>query len=94
LHYQQAWHGGKRDLFKTARERGLATSMDPQFPLFALEHPWIVELEDVLPYVDLCSAMKPKRGTSPASRLSARRRPNHDQLVSTRLGPPDLAWAT
>jgi 2-dehydro-3-deoxygluconokinase len=53
LHYQQAWHGDMRDLFKAARQRGLATSMDPQFPLFALEQPWIVALEDVLPYVDL-----------------------------------------
>jgi 2-dehydro-3-deoxygluconokinase len=53
LHYQDAWHGGTRDLFKAAKQRGLATSMDPQFPLFAMDPPWLVALEDVLPYVEL-----------------------------------------
>ena len=53
LHYQNAWHGGTRDLFKAAKQRGLATSLDPQFPLFAMEPPWLPALDDVLPYVDL-----------------------------------------
>jgi len=53
LHHDRAWHGDLRDLFKAARQRGLRTSMDPQFPLHAMEPPWISALEDVLPYVDL-----------------------------------------
>jgi 2-dehydro-3-deoxygluconokinase len=53
LHYQEAWHGGTRDLFRAARQRGLRTSLDPQFPLFAMNPPWIVALDDVLPFVDL-----------------------------------------
>lgn len=53
LHYQDAWHGGTRDLFIAAKQRGLRTSMDPQFPLFAMQPPWLVALDDVLPYVDL-----------------------------------------
>lgn len=53
LHYKEAWHGGTRDLFKEAKRRGLLTSMDPQFPLFVMDSPWMVALEDVLPYVDL-----------------------------------------
>ncbi|MFQ3565468.1 MAG: carbohydrate kinase family protein [Aggregatilineales bacterium] len=53
LHYQQAWHGGTRDLFQEARRRGLRTAMDPQFPLYPMDPPWGVALEDVLPYVDL-----------------------------------------
>jgi 2-dehydro-3-deoxygluconokinase len=53
LHYRDAWHGGTRDLFREARRRGLRTSMDPQFPLYAMEPPWIVALDDVLPSLDL-----------------------------------------
>lgn len=53
LHYQAAWHGDTRDLFREARRRGLHTSMDPQFPLYAMEPPWIGALDDVLPYIDL-----------------------------------------
>ncbi len=53
LHYRQAWHSGTRDLFKAAKQRGVYTSMDPQFPLFPMEPPWIVALEDILPYIDL-----------------------------------------
>ena len=53
LHYKDAWHGGTRDLFKEAKVRGLRTSMDPQFPLFPMDPPWGVALDDVLPYIDL-----------------------------------------
>ena len=53
LHHERAWHGDLRDLFKEAKQRGLRTSMDPQFPLYAMESPWIGALDDVLPFVDL-----------------------------------------
>ena len=53
LHFQEAWHGTLRDLYKKARERGLVTTLDPQFPLFAMQSPWMTALDDVLPYVDI-----------------------------------------
>jgi 2-dehydro-3-deoxygluconokinase len=53
LHFKSAWYGFTVELFKEAKARGLMTSMDPQFPLFAMEPPWMPPLEGVLPYVDL-----------------------------------------
>jgi 2-dehydro-3-deoxygluconokinase len=53
LHHQAAWHGELLNLFKQAKQRGLRTSMDPQFPLYAMDPPWLRALNDVLPYVDL-----------------------------------------
>lgn len=53
LHYQEAWHGQTCDLFESAKSRGLTTSMDPQFPLFAMNPPWMTGLADVLPFVDI-----------------------------------------
>ena len=53
LHFKEAWHGVLCDLYKTARERGLITTLDPQFPLFVMPPPWMPALEDVLRYVDI-----------------------------------------
>ncbi len=53
LHHKEAWHGGTRDLFREAKARGLITSIDPQFPLFAMPAPWMPALEDVLPSIDI-----------------------------------------
>jgi sugar/nucleoside kinase (ribokinase family) len=53
LHFTEAWHGALRDLYKMARERGVITTLDPQFPLFAMEPPWMVALDDALPFVDI-----------------------------------------
>jgi len=53
LHFKEAWHGQLRDLYLSAHERGLITTMDPQFPLFALEPPWMTALIDVLPFIDV-----------------------------------------
>ena len=53
LHFKSAWHGVTGELFREAKSRGLTTSMDPQFPLFAMEPPWLPPLEEVLPYVDI-----------------------------------------
>jgi len=52
LHFKEAWHGSTLELFKTAKGRGVPTSMDTQFPLFAMEPPWLVGMEDILPYLD------------------------------------------
>ncbi len=66
LHFQNAWHGVTVDLFRQAHQRGLLTSMDPQFPLAPLDPPWIRALEDVLPYVRLffCDETEARRLTS------------------------------
>ena len=53
LHFKSAWHGVTVDLFKQAQARGLITSMDSQFPLFAMDPPWVRAMEDVLPWVDI-----------------------------------------
>ena len=53
LHHRDAWHGQLVDVYRQARGRGLMTTLDPQFPLFALDPPWMSALEDVLPYVDV-----------------------------------------
>lgn len=53
LHHQSAWHGATRDLFQEAKKRALITSMDPQFPLYAMTPPWGEALWDVLPFVDI-----------------------------------------
>lgn len=66
LHFKEAWHGALRDLYKQARERGLTTTLDPQFPLFPMQPPWMPALEDVLPYVDvlLCDEHEAKSITA------------------------------
>ena len=51
LHFQSAWHGATVSLFRKARQRGLLTSMDSQFPLFTMAPPWMRAMEDILPYV-------------------------------------------
>ncbi|HEC22308.1 MAG TPA: sugar kinase [Chloroflexi bacterium] len=53
LHFKSVWHGVTVDLFKQAQARGLITSMDSQFPLFAMDPPWMRAMEDVLPWVDI-----------------------------------------
>jgi len=53
LHFKEAWHGLLVDLFRAAKERGLMTTMDPQFPLFAMQPPWMPALRDMLVYVDI-----------------------------------------
>ena len=52
LHYEAAWHGATRDLFREAKARGLITSLDSQCPLFDMPVPWMTALTDVLPYLD------------------------------------------
>ncbi len=52
LHFADLWHGAAVELFRAARARGLATSLDSQFPLAALDAPWISAMEDILPYVE------------------------------------------
>lgn len=53
LHAQAAWHGDLVGLFREARQRGLLTSLDPQFPLWAMQPPWLPALADLLPHVEI-----------------------------------------
>lgn len=53
LHFKDAWHGATRDLFRAAKARGLITTLDPQFPLWAMPAPWLPALADLLPSVDI-----------------------------------------
>ncbi|MGI6375462.1 MAG: carbohydrate kinase family protein [Anaerolineae bacterium] len=51
LHFSAVWHGSTGRLLRQARERGLSTSLDPQFPLGPLDAPWMTVLDDLLPWV-------------------------------------------
>ena len=53
LHFKDLWNGAATDLFKEAKERGIITTLDPQFPLFVMDPPWIRAITDILPYVDI-----------------------------------------
>lgn len=53
LHFESTWHGETVRLYKEAKARGLFTSVDSQFPLHAMEPPWLPGFEDLLPHVDL-----------------------------------------
>lgn len=52
LHFPKVWHGSTGTLMRQAREAGLSTSLDPQFPLGPLASPWISVLDDLLPWVE------------------------------------------
>ncbi len=53
LHFQPAWHGEIVNMFTTAKQHGIGTSLDPQFPLVPYNPPWIRALEKILPLVDI-----------------------------------------
>mgnify|MGYP000458344150 CR=1 FL=1 len=53
LHFKESWHGAVVNLFQAAREKGLLTTVDPQFPLFPMPSPWIVGLVDLLPLTNI-----------------------------------------
>jgi len=53
LHFKSAWHGITTELFKAAKGRGLITSLDPQFPLFAMDPPWMDSIEDLLSCIEI-----------------------------------------
>jgi sugar/nucleoside kinase (ribokinase family) len=76
LHFQSMWHARMVDLFREAKRRGLFTILDPQFPLFSMDTPWIEGMEDLLPWIDLllCDENEARRITAsnelePAARI-------------------------
>lgn len=53
LHFSDLWNENFVNLFKEAKERGIKTSMDPQFPLQPLDPPWIKVLKPLIHYIDI-----------------------------------------
>jgi 2-dehydro-3-deoxygluconokinase len=63
------WHGPTVELFQEAKRRGLATALDPQFPLFDLQTPWNDAMQDLLPFIDLllCDEHEARQTTGEAN---------------------------
>jgi sugar/nucleoside kinase (ribokinase family) len=53
LHFPDLWTDELPNLFKTARQKGIKTSLDPQFPLTPMKQPWINVLKPLLAHVDI-----------------------------------------
>ncbi len=53
LHFSDLWNDDFLNLFKEAKEKGIKTSMDPQFPLKPLDPPWIKVIKPLIPYIDI-----------------------------------------
>ncbi|MEX2751425.1 MAG: carbohydrate kinase family protein [Candidatus Freyarchaeota archaeon] len=53
LHFPKCWGAPTIEVFQEAKENGLTTSLDPQFPLHPLREPWIKHMKNLLKYVDI-----------------------------------------
>jgi sugar/nucleoside kinase (ribokinase family) len=53
LHFPGMWHSGLAASLRQAREAGVTTSVDPQFPLDECPAPWAPHLADVLEVSDI-----------------------------------------
>jgi 2-dehydro-3-deoxygluconokinase len=53
LHFPDMWNNEMAQLFREAKQKGLTTSLDPQFVLFPIETPWLEPLRELLRYTDL-----------------------------------------
>ncbi len=53
LHYPQVWGEPTETIYKFAKECGLLTSIDSQFPTVPVEGPWIKAFGNLLRYVDI-----------------------------------------
>jgi sugar/nucleoside kinase (ribokinase family) len=53
LHFKDVWHGPTVEIFKKAKGKRLITSLDSQFPLFAMDPPWLDAMADIMPFVDI-----------------------------------------
>ncbi|MHC1783241.1 MAG: carbohydrate kinase family protein [Anaerolineaceae bacterium] len=52
LHFPEMWSNEMGGLFREAREKGLTTSLDPQFVLYPVETPWMEPLIELLKQTD------------------------------------------
>lgn len=53
LHFNDMWNGEIERLFKHARENGVITAFDPQFPIGISEFSWSQVLSGILKYTDI-----------------------------------------
>ena len=53
LHYPQMWGAPTVELFRKAKQCGLKTALDTQFPMTQVERPWIKHFDNLLNYVDI-----------------------------------------
>lgn len=53
LHFPEMYGGSTADLYRRAKRKGLITSIDTQFPLVAVDLPWIRVMQDILPFTDI-----------------------------------------
>jgi sugar/nucleoside kinase (ribokinase family) len=53
LHYPQMWGSPTVELLRKARQFGLKTALDTQFPMTHAELPWIKHFDNLLDYVDI-----------------------------------------
>nr|MDO8110477.1 carbohydrate kinase family protein [Candidatus Sigynarchaeota archaeon] len=54
LHFPAAWSAGSvLELYRHARNNGVGTSLDPQFPLSDYPTPWVHAIEPLLPFIDV-----------------------------------------
>ena len=53
LHFSDLWNDNFLNLFREAKEKGIKTSMDPQFPLKPLDPPWIEVMKPLISYIDI-----------------------------------------
>jgi 2-dehydro-3-deoxygluconokinase len=53
LHFSDLWNEDVPNLFASAKERGLITSLDPQFPLIDLKSPWAKIINPILANTDV-----------------------------------------
>jgi len=53
LHYPEMWGAATENLFKKARQSGLLTSLDSQFPLGEVKKPWLKHFGNLPQYLDI-----------------------------------------
>jgi len=53
LHFPERYHGGLAGVFREARQRGIRTAIDPQFPLVDERPPWSRFCDDALAEADV-----------------------------------------
>ncbi|MFA6449599.1 MAG: carbohydrate kinase family protein [bacterium] len=53
LHYPQMWGAPTVGLFRKAKQFGLKTALDTQFPMTPIEKPWINRFDNLLDYVNI-----------------------------------------
>ncbi len=53
LHYPEMWGAATENLFKKARQYGLLTSLDSQFPLAEVQKPWLKHFGNLPEYLDI-----------------------------------------